>query len=182
MESSWTRDRTHVSCIGRWVLNHWTTSEAQALGFHMNYRGTSIPSVRSPITPFPASGPLADSSLKHASLRTFALPVARLSSSSMSCPLCSPRWCGLWSHLARPPLRHAGPAHLNMAAHHCCLSLHRLRFFCAVSPLTLFPGVFLHHLSPPKHSVNIRSERVRILICSVLHAPCPAKYLAYQQN
>lgn len=136
----------------------------------MNYRGTSIPSVRSPITPFPAPGPLADSSLKHTSLQDFALPVARLSSSSMSCPFCSPDGaaCGLIS--PGLPLRHAGPAHLNMAAHHCCLSLHRLPFLCAVSPLTLFPGVFLHHLSPPKHSVNIRSERVRILI--LLRAAC----------
>jgi len=25
--SSWTRDRTHVSCIGRWILYHWATSE-----------------------------------------------------------------------------------------------------------------------------------------------------------
>jgi len=27
VESSWTRDGTHVSCIGRWILNHWTTRE-----------------------------------------------------------------------------------------------------------------------------------------------------------
>ena len=27
VESSWTRDRNHVPCIGRWILNHWTTSE-----------------------------------------------------------------------------------------------------------------------------------------------------------
>ena len=27
MESSWTRGRTHVPCIGRWILNHWTTRE-----------------------------------------------------------------------------------------------------------------------------------------------------------
>ena len=26
-ESSWTRDRTHVPCIGRWIPNHWTTRE-----------------------------------------------------------------------------------------------------------------------------------------------------------
>ena len=29
-ESSWVRDRTHISCIGRWVLYHWATREAQA--------------------------------------------------------------------------------------------------------------------------------------------------------
>ena len=27
MESSWTRDWTHVSCIGRQILNHWTTRQ-----------------------------------------------------------------------------------------------------------------------------------------------------------
>ena len=27
VESSWTRDRTRVPCIGRWILNHWTTGE-----------------------------------------------------------------------------------------------------------------------------------------------------------
>ena len=27
VESSRTRDRTHVPCIGRWVLNRWTTGE-----------------------------------------------------------------------------------------------------------------------------------------------------------
>ena len=26
--SSWTRDRTSVPCIARWILNHWTTREA----------------------------------------------------------------------------------------------------------------------------------------------------------
>ena len=25
--SSWTKDQTHVLCIGRWVLNHWPTRE-----------------------------------------------------------------------------------------------------------------------------------------------------------
>ena len=32
--SSWTRDRTHVPCTGRWILNHWTTKEAQMFPFH----------------------------------------------------------------------------------------------------------------------------------------------------
>ena len=27
VESSWPRDRTHVPCIGRRILNHWTTRE-----------------------------------------------------------------------------------------------------------------------------------------------------------
>ena len=26
--SSWTRDQTHISCIGRWILYHWATREA----------------------------------------------------------------------------------------------------------------------------------------------------------
>ena len=29
----WTRDRTHVPCIGRWVLNRWTTGEVPTLNF-----------------------------------------------------------------------------------------------------------------------------------------------------
>ena len=32
-ESSWTRDRTHVPGIGRWILNHWTTSEVPSVSF-----------------------------------------------------------------------------------------------------------------------------------------------------
>ena len=28
MESSQTSDRTYVPCIGRWILNHWTTRDA----------------------------------------------------------------------------------------------------------------------------------------------------------
>ena len=27
VESSWTRDRTWIPCIGRWILNHWTPRE-----------------------------------------------------------------------------------------------------------------------------------------------------------
>ena len=26
--SSWTRDQTHILCIKRWILNHWTTKES----------------------------------------------------------------------------------------------------------------------------------------------------------
>ena len=38
--SSWPRDRTCiscVSCIGRWILYHWPTSEAQLSGRHTNW-------------------------------------------------------------------------------------------------------------------------------------------------
>ena len=31
--SSLTRDRTHVPCIGRWILNHWTTREVPYICF-----------------------------------------------------------------------------------------------------------------------------------------------------
>ena len=31
VESSQTRDLTHAPCIGRWILNHWTTREVQQL-------------------------------------------------------------------------------------------------------------------------------------------------------
>jgi len=30
--SSPLRDQTHVSCIGRWILYHWTTWEAGQMG------------------------------------------------------------------------------------------------------------------------------------------------------
>jgi len=33
VESSWTRDQTHVLCIGRRILNHWITREVQKLCF-----------------------------------------------------------------------------------------------------------------------------------------------------
>ena len=29
--SSWPRDRTHISCIGRWILYHWATREIPIL-------------------------------------------------------------------------------------------------------------------------------------------------------
>ena len=31
--STWTRDQTCVLCIGRWLLNHWTTGEALYVSF-----------------------------------------------------------------------------------------------------------------------------------------------------
>ena len=33
-ESSRARDQTHVPCIGRWILNHWTTVEVSATSLH----------------------------------------------------------------------------------------------------------------------------------------------------
>ena len=35
MGSSWTRDWTCVSCIGRWILYHWATWEAQLFYFYI---------------------------------------------------------------------------------------------------------------------------------------------------
>ena len=37
VESSWIRDEIHISCIGRWILNHWTTREPP--GFHSSCFG-----------------------------------------------------------------------------------------------------------------------------------------------
>ena len=34
--SSWIRGGTHVSCIGRQILNHWTTREVQTIRFYFN--------------------------------------------------------------------------------------------------------------------------------------------------
>ena len=31
--SSWTRDQTHIPCIGRWILNHLTTREVSNMEF-----------------------------------------------------------------------------------------------------------------------------------------------------
>ena len=33
MESSWIRDQTHVSCIGRWILYHWATRKVLLYNF-----------------------------------------------------------------------------------------------------------------------------------------------------
>ena len=33
VDSSWTRDQTHAPCIGKWILNHWTTGEILHLFF-----------------------------------------------------------------------------------------------------------------------------------------------------
>ena len=33
---SWLRDWTRVSCMGRWILYHWASREAQILPYHMH--------------------------------------------------------------------------------------------------------------------------------------------------
>ena len=38
--SSWTRDLTRVSCIGRWILNHWTTMEAMLFFWYYGVEGS----------------------------------------------------------------------------------------------------------------------------------------------
>ena len=37
--SSLTRYWTHVPCVGRWILNHWTTREVQVCIFKKRWRG-----------------------------------------------------------------------------------------------------------------------------------------------
>ena len=37
VESSQTRDQTHISCIGRWILNHWTTRKVPPTNFDKFY-------------------------------------------------------------------------------------------------------------------------------------------------
>ena len=41
MGSSWTRNQTHVPCIGRQILNHWTIREVQKLVL-INYNSVSV--------------------------------------------------------------------------------------------------------------------------------------------
>ena len=33
--SSWTKDQTHVPCIGKWILNQWTTRDVQFAYFYL---------------------------------------------------------------------------------------------------------------------------------------------------
>ena len=33
IQSSWTKDQTHVPCTGRWILNPWTTGEVPQFYF-----------------------------------------------------------------------------------------------------------------------------------------------------
>ena len=40
--SSWPRDRTRVSCIGRWILFHWVMRETQKVKSHTRFWGLSI--------------------------------------------------------------------------------------------------------------------------------------------
>ena len=40
--STWTRDQTCVVCIGRWILNHWTTREALCVYFIHIYTYTHL--------------------------------------------------------------------------------------------------------------------------------------------
>ena len=43
VESSWTREQTHVPCIGRQRLNHWTTKEVYHHSFSLQlYHITSL--------------------------------------------------------------------------------------------------------------------------------------------
>ena len=39
VESSQSKDGTHISCIGRWILNLWTATEALLTGFKAHLNG-----------------------------------------------------------------------------------------------------------------------------------------------
>ena len=41
VESSWTRDQTHVPCVGRWILNPWTTREVLGITSECKLRVTA---------------------------------------------------------------------------------------------------------------------------------------------
>ena len=45
------RDRTRVPCIGRWILNHCATTEAQGTGFDIRLTRVQIPSSFPPSLP-----------------------------------------------------------------------------------------------------------------------------------
>ena len=40
--SFWTKDQTHVSCIGRWILYHWATREAYRWAFTLMNQTCSL--------------------------------------------------------------------------------------------------------------------------------------------
>ena len=35
VDSSQTREQNHVPCVGRWILNHWTTREVPGCNFKL---------------------------------------------------------------------------------------------------------------------------------------------------
>ena len=52
VESSWTRGQIRVPCVGRWILNHWTTREVLPLFFCLKKQGRrkkwgQMPNIRS---------------------------------------------------------------------------------------------------------------------------------------
>ena len=49
--SSLTRDRTHISCPGRWMFNHWTTREVPSS--IVSFVARSVARAADPPTPFP---------------------------------------------------------------------------------------------------------------------------------
>ena len=46
----WTWNATDVPCIGRWILNHWTTGEVRQLILHIVVRGILLKCKSDPIT------------------------------------------------------------------------------------------------------------------------------------
>ena len=55
--SSPTRDRTHVPCFGRWILNHWTTREVPIVGYFGRFLPLLLPVSRRKVTHPPNQGP-----------------------------------------------------------------------------------------------------------------------------
>ena len=55
--SSLTRDWTHVPCIGRWILNHWTTREVPIIGHFGPFLPVLLPISRRRVTHPPNQGP-----------------------------------------------------------------------------------------------------------------------------
>ena len=82
--SSRTRDRTHIPCIGRQILNHWTTREEVLVSLavfcekgllHLLRPSSRIPDVQGPVRPtLPALKP---STLRMRIVQTF-LPGVRV--------------------------------------------------------------------------------------------------------
>ena len=57
VKSSWTRDQTPVSCIGRQILNHWTTREVQSHVFMLEIEVKFLSVCLSPPSPSSLSPP-----------------------------------------------------------------------------------------------------------------------------
>ena len=55
MESSRTRTGPHIPCIGRWILNHWTTREVAPILYHYYFLITFRASLIAPLVKNPSA-------------------------------------------------------------------------------------------------------------------------------